>query len=106
MKEIVSQNDEYNAGYYSCEAGLPFDEAQSDMWKKGYRDKEKERLVRSVKYHLDYVCGKIDSCHYLMNNNSKATGTEYQCYYYGKTGECKCYDKMLQDFLRLYVNQQ
>lgn len=106
MKKNLHQDIEYNSGYYACESEKTFDEAQSDMWKKGYRDKEKERFVRSVKYHLDYISGKIDSCYYLMNNNSKVTEKEYCCYYYGKMGKCKCQDKMLQDFLRLYVNQQ
>lgn len=103
MELKVQPNNEYHAGYYSCEAEEEFDEARSDMWKKGYWDKERERLVRSVKYHLDYVSGKIDCCYYLMDIDN-ANGAEYQCYYYGKNFGCKCYNKMLQDFLRLYIN--
>ena len=106
MEIEVQPKNKYLAGYLSCEAELPFDETQSEEWKKGYQDKEKERLVRSVKYHLDYVSGKTDCCHYLMDfDSNNATGTEYRCYYYGKNTGCKCYDKMFQDFLRLYVNQ-
>lgn len=105
MELKVQPNNEYHAGYISCEVGLSFDEAQCEEWKKGYLDKERERLVRSVKYHLDYVSGKTDCCYELMAINSdNAGGTEYQCYYYGKNFGCKCYNKMLQDFLRLYVN--
>ena len=40
--------DRYN-GYCACEERKFFDETKSDEWKNGYRDKEKERLVRSVR---------------------------------------------------------
>ena len=94
---------DYNCGYYACEADEPFDETKSDIWQEGYHDKEKERLIRSVKYHLDYVDGRIDCCSYLMDNKNKAVGTEYLCYYYGKDCEGKCYNEMLKDFIRLYT---
>jgi len=104
MNEINDKENDYSAGYYSCESELQFDETKSDLWKQGYKDKEKERLIRSVKYHLDYVSEKKDCCCYLMDNDKKLTGVEYCCYYFGKTTKnCKCEDKMLQDFLRLYV---
>ncbi len=106
MKGNIKQNPDYKAGYFACEAEKHFDENQSDAWKEGYHDKEKERLIRSVKYHLDYINGKIDCCYYLMNNSRKSVGTEYRCYYYGKNGGCKCSEKMLQDFLRLYEDSK
>ena len=104
MLESIHRNNEYSIGYYSCETGLPFDETKSDEWKKGYHDKEKERLIRSIRYHLDFINGKTSTCHALIRNNSNGLGREYHCYYYGKHRECdKCYDEMLKDFLRLYV---
>ena len=98
MEEFVNPITEYNDGYYSCEADRPFDPKQSELWKDGYHDKEKERLIRSVKYHLERMSGKIDCCHYMMNNSD-----EYRCYYYGKLG--KCYEEMFKDFLRLYASE-
>ena len=107
MKGNIQQNPDYKAGYSACEAEKHFDENQSDTWKEGYHDKEKERFIRSVKYHLARVSGQEKCCCALMDNPSKITGTEYRCYYYGKG--CKgnhCYDEMLSDFLRLYADSK
>lgn len=46
MKGDEHMDTDYYNGYFSALNGYPFDESQSDEWKRGYRDGEKERDKR------------------------------------------------------------
>lgn len=97
---------DYKAGYTACEAGNPFDEAQNDGWKHGYRDKEKERLFRSIERHLKHMENPDNvSCYALMITPNSSGKTEYICHYYGTKG-CKCFEAILQDVLRLCTDEK